>query len=264
VLAAVSVKRLPDLNGRDEYRFRTASIRITPPPAWIPGDFIGQAMKRGGLPDEVSLLDAELTAQVAAAFAAHPWVAEVVSVRKSSAGLDVELRYRKPAALVQVKAGLYPIDANGVLLPPEDFAAGDVSQYPVIQNVQSVPTGPAGGDWGDEAISGAARLAEALAPHWKQFGLQSIRVPTLTTATVSADALVYDLLTTGGTRIVWGRAPGSGHPGELSTEQKIGRLQQYLADFQSFEHPRGPYEIDIRHWQEITRRPLEGREPSRR
>ena len=61
-------------------------------------------------------------------------------------------------------------------------------------------------------------------------------------------------------KVVWGRAPGSGHPGELTAVQKIGRLRKYLDEFGGYAQPRGPYEIDIRHWQEITRRPLNPRQ----
>ena len=50
--------------------------------------------------------------------------------------------------------------------------------------------------------------------------------------------------------------PGKHYPGELTGEQKLGRVQKYLAEFASFERPAGPYEIDIRHWEEISRRPL--------
>ena len=65
-----------------------------------------------------------------------------------------------------------------------------------------------------------------------------------------------ELLAMGGSKIVWGRPPGNDHPGELEATQKIRRLEKYLADFGDYGKPSGPYEIDIRHWQEISRRPL--------
>jgi hypothetical protein len=42
----------------------------------------------------------------------------------------------------------------------------------------------------------------------------------------------------------------------LTSSQKLARLEKYVAEFGAFDRPTGPYEIDIRHWQEITRRPL--------
>ena len=83
-------------------------------------------------------------------------------------------------------------------------------------------------------------------------------------AEVKIEELQYQILTRDGSRILWGRAPGTHHPGELSAEQKIGRLTQYLADFGTFRPPQGPLEIDIRHWQEITQRRLSSLETRRR
>jgi hypothetical protein len=63
-------------------------------------------------------------------------------------------------------------------------------------------------------------------------------------------------LSKGGSHIIWGHAPGTGHPGELSTKQKIGRLDEYVKRFGGFDRPHGPYRIDIRHWRDISRTPL--------
>ena len=249
--------RLPVLAEREEYQFETAQIEITPPPRDVPPDIVDQVLSRAKVPKTVSLLDEELTEKIAKAFAAHPWVAEVVSVRKSfPPQVQVELKYREPVAMVEVAGGMYPIDADSVLLPPEDFSMADTRRYPVLRGVQTQPQGPAGVRWGDTVVEQAAKIAVALQPYWKELHLQAVIVPKRTRAKEKADRLKFQLGTVGGSRILWGRAPGSKHPGELSTEKKIGRLRKYLKDFGRFDQPDGPYEIDIRHWQEITRRPL--------
>jgi len=172
------------------------------------------------------------------------------------ARVDVALRYRRPVAMVEVKGGLFPVDADGVLLPPADFSVSEARRYPLIQNVHSTPQGPAGTNWGDIVVSAGARLTAVLKPYWKRFHLAAVRVPNRTRANTTINDLVLELLTVRGSRIIWGRVPGSKHPGELSTERKIGRLEKYLTDFGGFDRPHGPYEIDIRHWREISRRPL--------
>ena len=172
------------------------------------------------------------------------------------ARLVVRLEFRKPVAMVEVKQGLYPVDARGLLLPPKGFSASDARRFPLIRGILSTPHGPAGTPWGDVALVGGAGLADILAPYWQDLGLQAIVVPKLQQADADFEELVYELLTPHGTRIIWGRAPGSAHPGELATEQKVGRLQEYRTDFGGFDQPHGPYEIDIRHWREMTRRPL--------
>ena len=71
-----------------------------------------------------------------------------------------------------------------------------------------------------------------------------------------ADEAIYELRTVGGSHIIWGRAPDSDHPGELTYQQKIGRLEDYATRNGGFSDEHGPYEIDIRHWHEISRQPL--------
>ena len=244
---------------------RTSEIVFSNPPNWVAQDLLQQVIERAGLPQEVSLLEDGLAEEIAKAFELHPWVEEVIFVRKSiPARLEVELSYRRPVAMVQGVQGMYPVDGSGTLLPPADFSVADTKRYPVIQNVKSTPRGAAGTNWGDLNVVAAARLADTLAVHWQEFGLVAIRVPRPRKVQVTFDDLIYELVTAGGSTIIWGRVPGSNHPGELSAEQKIGRLKKYLTDFGSFDHPHGPYEIDIRHWQEISRRPLSARDSGTR
>lgn len=249
------LRRVPDLRRRDEYFVAARGIEISPsPPAWIPSTFVEDVLAGA---ERLSVLDSGVNETIARAFAKHPWVERVVRVEKMfPARVLVELDFRKPVAMVVVKQGLYPVDAGGTLLPPGDFEPSHARQYPLIRGVLSTPHGPAGTPWGDVAVVGAANLAETLAEHWSDLELQSILVPKIEQADVDADSLIYELQTPGGTRIVWGRAPGTAHPGELATEQKVGRLLSYRTDFGGFDQPHGPYEIDIRHWQEISRRPL--------
>lgn len=255
---------LPDLSKRDEYRITAADVQVTPPPRWVPENFVSQALESGGLPREMSLLDDTLVRRVAESFRRHPWVADVVLVKKSAAdGVAVELKYRQPVAMVAVPEGFYPVDAQGILLPPGDLSAADARRFPLIQNVTSRPAGSAGANWGDPAVLGAAKLAAVLQESpsgrdagWKRFQLAAIRLGRSSGSATSLDDTILELATEGGSRIIWGRPPGTGHPGELTVEQKIGRLDRYVHDYGGFDQPHGPYEIDIRHWQEISRRSL--------
>lgn len=262
LLVAIAVvpqiwKRMPSPADRSEYRLAVERIEITPMPRHVPVDLVEQVAKRSNLPETLSLLDENVAKQIALAFERHPWVAEVVEVRKSyPAKIEVELKFRSPAAMVAVPGGLYPIDPNGVLLPPIDFSVADTKLYPVVRGVQSPPPAAEGTRWRDPAVIGAAQLAELLRPNWKKLDLAAIRLPQRQRSGLKPGDLSFELETRGGSRILWGRAPASDNPGELKPEQKIGRLQKYLADFGSFDAPHGPYEIDIRHWQEISRRPL--------
>lgn len=253
---------LPDLSGRGEYRLEVANITVTPAPRWVSKELVAQTVAQLGRGENLSLLDETLVDDLAAAFGRHPWVEKVSRVRLTATGVDVDLTYRKPVAMVQLKQGLYPIDVRGVLLPPEDFSPADVKHFPIISNIKSTPQGPAGTAWGDETIVGAAQLAETVGPHWQEFNLEAIVAPERTNANMSVDDMIYEFATTGGSRIVWGRAPGVDHPGELTEEQKIGRLQEYVAKYGRFDQAHGPYRIEIHHWREISRRPLSAQKPA--
>jgi len=259
VLGPWVLNQLPDIEERAEYQLPFQQIQLEPPlPAVLPADFLEQVRHRGQFPDELSLLDDDLPAKLAAAFGSHPWVAEVVSVRNVYPALvTVELTYRRPVALVQVPDGFYAIDQQGVLLPPSDFDAADLQRYLTVTGVQSSPRGAAGRNWGDPAVVAAAELADFIGLRWKTLGLAAIAIPKAAVTATEAHDQILELSTTGGSRILWGRAPGTKHPGELTAEQKLGRLEKYLAEFGGFDCPQGPYEIDIRHWQEISRKPLE-------
>jgi hypothetical protein len=170
--------------------------------------------------------------------------------------VQVRVEYRRPVALVVVRGGMYPVDGRGVLLPPEDFAAQDSVRLIPVHGVSSTPAAPAGRLWNDPAVLAAADLAFYLGSRWRDLQLTAIIVGQPPNASAKAAEIPLELETVGGSRILWGRMPGTQFPGELTGEQKLGRVQKYLAEFASFQHPAGPYEIDIRHWEEISRRPM--------
>lgn len=277
-------KHVPDLRTRPEYRLKLSAIHTNKAPSFVPPNLVAQVLDRArwaedlpwleGEADELDVLHDELLPQMANAFAAHPWVKAVVRVRRSiPARLDVELVYRQPVAMVQLQEWLYPVDRDGVTLPAEDFSAAQARGYPLITNVVSTPQGASGLPWGDEVVEHAAQLAAILVrrpegddavTYWSQFGLAEIRVPRRDRADVSADELNFQLITQGGSRVIWGRPPATDHPGELEVDQKIGRLE-YLMRLGGLDLPHGPYEYDIRHWQDITRHPISSAEsPPRR
>ncbi len=267
LLIPVVIRRLPNLNDRPEYHVGPDQVIVTKPPRWIPPDLTKQVFERAGLSQHESLQDPSLSERVAAAFHTHPWIQKVVSVRKSfPARVHVEVIYREPVAMVRGIDGHYPIDRFGILLPARDFSDSDVDRFPVIERVASVPVGKLGEPWGDPVVAGAAELAAVLNKHregkcwWKDLDLASILVPRRVALTDSSDELQYELRTTGGSEILWGRGPSSPHPGELTVAQKLQRLSDFQNDYGGFDDPHGPYQIDIRPWQGIQRGVL-AREP---
>ena len=108
---------------------RVDQISVTQQPTWIKADVRGEAFRDGSL-GELSSLDHELAYKVFRAFEFHSWVAKVNRVNKGPKGrVDVDLRYRRPVAWVEIpssmsprdESGILPIDAEAVLLPVTDF-----------------------------------------------------------------------------------------------------------------------------------------------
>ena len=251
------VQRLPNLNSRPEYRLETRNIRIIPEPASpVPADLLDQVRSQNNLPREMSVLDPQLCKTIAAAFARHPWVAHVNSVKQSfPAAVTVEVEFRKPVAMVQVQGGRLPIDNAGTILPSEDFSVEDVSRYPLIRLEGGANMSRGQGRITEPGLLGAAQVAELLATRWSKLELDAIELPRNPGTTKKPADVILQLHSKSGSIILWGRAPGTDHPGELTASQKVARLEKYLKEFGGFDRPSGPYEIDIRHWQEITRRP---------
>ena len=254
ILGPRLAKSLPEIGNRPEYQLRTTDIQVTEIPQWVPRDLVAQVAPQAGIKPTRSVLDERLTSDLANAFGQHPWVEKVIKVSKSvPARVEIDLVYRRPVAMVEVSTGLLPVDGTGVLLPPTAFSTADAQRYPLITLPKSSPSGAVGTSWGDPQVIAAARLAAVLLPHWQDFRLTAIEIPAGIDGRAPLAELVFQLQTQGGSRIVWGRAPGVIYPLELSADQKIGRLEECLTRFGGFDQPDGPYEIDIRHFQEITR-----------
>lgn len=233
-----------------EYFLNPEHIHITPKPDWVQGDVTAEVVRDGGLAG-LSILDKQLTVKVAQAFAKHRWVEEVTRVSKHHpAQVVVELVYRRPVAMVEVtlndQPGLLPIDVNGALLPPHDFQPDQTRQYLRVSAPQAAPAGPVGTPWGDPRVHGAARIAAILLDHWRKLGLHRIVPSTPAADMAQTDQITYDLLTRGGSRIIWGKAPDPQNAADLAAaRKKISKLLTYIETSGPLDSAKGPVELDI-------------------
>jgi hypothetical protein len=204
-------------------------IRITEPPPFVRTNIV-KAVYRDTAMEGLSLLDRQATAKIASAFSMHPWVRNVMSVRKLPGGtIDVRLEYRTPVAMVLVfkpdpadsRPHFLPVDGDGVLLPSEEFAAAETRQYLYIEVAGVFTTNHYGTPFGDRRVEAAARLAEILAPYREQTRLRSIGVHGDPRQT---EIPQLELTTHGGTSFYWGSPPGLEPPGEATVEMKLRKL----------------------------------------
>jgi hypothetical protein len=210
--------------GSPHYTIDPRTIEVTEQPKWIRSDVKAEVLRDGSLDQPLNLLDDSLPERVSKAFTLHPWVAQVTSVRKRAGkGLEVELLYRRPVCMVEVPGGLYPVDADGVLLPTADFTPQDASHYPRLTGIQTVTEGPVGTRWQDACVQGAAQIAALLADDWAALGLARIS-PLAGGPAAAGDELSFVLYSQSGASIVWGAATSAGDS-EPTGEDKLARLK---------------------------------------
>jgi len=256
---------LPTIARHPQFQITAANVHVTPPPHWIRTDVKAEVLRDSGLLGHLSVIDdhQRLQQRVRDAFAFHPWVAAVGKITINlPASLDVELRYRQPVAAVEAvdraTVSYLPIDATGVRLPDTDFSDYERRSLPRISGVSGLPS--VGEHWADDRVTSAATLAAKLADVWSQLRLVEI-IPSMH-AEVRGDASYYafEIMTSGGTRIVWGAPPGrEQNAGESPFDAKRQRLLDYAAGPGQLDSIDGPASVDVR--SELVVSPRTARRP---
>jgi hypothetical protein len=235
---------------RSEFRLAAESIDVTPQPPWIRTDVTADVFRDGAL-SRLTALDREVTGKVARAFALHPWVANVTRVSKHHPRrILVQLEYRRPVAMVEVpfhdRGGLFPVDPQGVLLPPTDFDEQQARDYLRVSAGDTWPAGPVGTPWGDQRVTGAAQIADAIGPAWKELALYRIVIREEGGVGRRAADPLYELRTRRDTRITWGSAPGREGAGEPSAQDKVARLISFVQTNGTLDHSSAALDLDLR------------------
>ena len=253
----------PSVIYRDRYLLSAERISISPLPEWITSDIRSQVVQRSGLDRRLSVLDAGFMQVVEDAFVLHPWVESVDQIIKSyPPGVQVDLTYRQPVAVVEmaVRQGIQfvPVDKQAVHLPSGDVPEIRKRYLPRIGGIVARP--PEGQKWSDQRVTGAVELAQQLADHWEEFHLVDILPSTRPEIRGEHRFYVFDLITRGGTRIVWGPSPAMKIPGEDELQKKLNRLRQCVASHGTLDSARGPKIVNVRHQLMIT--PREAKKPN--
>lgn len=198
------------------------SIELRGVAPWVRADVRTEALRDASLDVGLPLDDPELVRRLARAFAMHPWVREVTSVTvRHPAAADVAIRCREPVAMVAVPGGLLAVDAEGVVLPSDDFTPESAAAFPRVAGIASGPQGAVGFPWGDPVVEEAAAVAAAIGPDWKPLALVGCRV-----APAAPDAArAWELFDDEGRTIRFGSAPGRERTGEPTAAVKIARLR---------------------------------------
>jgi hypothetical protein len=228
-----------------EYVVGPQEVIITPLPDWIHSDIRSEVFRNASLDGPLSIMDDDLAERIRNAFSLHPWIGKVHNVTKHHpARVEVELVYRRPICMVEIRGDLLPVDIQGVLLPRGDFSPIEAGRYPRLVGIKTVPAGTVGESWGDPRVVGGVEIAAALGDAWDELKLSQI-VPSGPLNTGIAESPTYTLVTCGGKQIPWGRPPSAEALGELPAAAKVARLKEYAAEHGTLDYRGGSPELDF-------------------
>jgi hypothetical protein len=236
----------PIVAGRDRYLVPAERITISPPPEWLVADVRQQVVHASGLDMRLSLLDPDVFEAAKHAFALHPWVKSIDRVEKKfPPGLHLEVAYREPLAVVETARGeLLPVDGAGSHLPASDVPLIRRKYLPRIIGIVGQP--PEGQRWEDPRLQGAVEIVTSLGEHWEPLHLESITPRARPEIRGEQQFFVYDLVTRGGTQVIWGASPHARAPGEARFVEKLQRLQKCVQEYGPLDSVKAPGRVDVR------------------
>jgi hypothetical protein len=211
-----------DLRQQGTYRVAFAEIECTPPDGLSRVSFLNEVQYLEGLPEELPLLNPQLSEQLSHAFAAHPWVERVRGVEiNPPRQIRVDLVYRTPVLSVSLSPARDPqglprtraVDRHGVLLP----LVHRQEPLPLFITPVDLPEEGPGKRWGDERVQAAAATLALLRPHLAGLGLADCQVE------VKEEGIH---LHTGQVHLLWGNPPGKEAPEEPPAATKLAYLKQ--------------------------------------
>ncbi len=220
-------------------------VAVPQQPDWIASDVMAEVFRAATRDGPLYLWQERLSEQLADAFRQHPWVAKVHQVRKSyPTRIEVQLQWRRPVCMVWWQDRRLAVDEEGTLLPEMQLAPTDLQKYPHLFGAFVPPPRVPGLRWQDVHVLEGVQVAAALLPLWEKLHLAAIQAAPLPTG--ASAQTIYELLTQGGRRIIWGLGPSSQHSAEPTIPDKIARLQRYVQQYGSLDSPQGTQTLDLR------------------
>jgi hypothetical protein len=223
-----------DLSATPEYQVLTDSMRVEPLP-WMTAAVVAELDLRAldpTFPDTFSLLDKSVAPRIAAAYESSPWIESVERIVKhdprvdsGTPPLEVFLKFRRPAAFIEVRDGFLLVDSQGVRLPGAYGAPHVGAVDLMIVRGVTVPPPEVGRKWDDPALAAGVRVAEAVNARQKTFKLAYIDVSNVG-GRVNPRASEVSLVTEQNTQIKWGMAPT--HQAALLQEKTPEEKVAYL------------------------------------
>ena len=220
-----------------DYLLTTQKIEIPEPPSWVdldPRELILSAEKN------TSILDPQLVSTTAKEVKRMPFVDQIHSISKSKSGLEIELSYRRPVAIVLINSDTMPgmiknntriklaVDRNGIVMPKR---LSETPKLPIISvpfPVKRQTQLNTWSDWPDQRVRDAAKISQ----HFAGRDLGVFRVVTSQKPGKLKQEQPFELWSVSGvygTRIIWGVEPDSQGGKEATVQQKLTAINDLIA-----------------------------------
>ena len=229
------------------YQLTEDRVRINSAPQWAKVDLKRLLLEVPAGQEPPSILDTDVVSRTATTLQSVGWVEQVNQVRKSADGLDIDVRYRVPVGIVELNhttvpgwdrsktAQVMPIDSRGTVMPPEILQHIEPPRISVF-NPQSLNLIRPWTVWRDDRVIDAAAIINQIGSRAQALGVY--RVMTMRSSRqMSASQIPFELWPKkkGGTKLVWGNAPGKEVTGEASAKAKLEALMRFVSHHGSLE-----------------------------
>jgi len=240
----------------EEFRLTEEKIQLTTPPDWVSDNLrqiVISGISQSAGNNSASILNTNLVARTADVMKSVGYVERVKSVHKSKTGLEIDVIYREPIALVELsqhtfpyewptrfrgKDILLPVDRLGVVMPESLGAGLELPRIMVVYPVAS-PTVASPNefeklvtwdDWPDDRIKDAAAISALFEKSADAIGVARVmtrRKPDQQ----GVSQISYELWPDSGAQVIWGNAPGKESQGEAKAEAKISALEDFVLQY---------------------------------
>tara|TARA_B100000519_G_scaffold77710_1_gene67107 strand:- start:3822 stop:4688 length:867 start_codon:yes stop_codon:yes gene_type:complete len=238
-----------EIAGRSDQQVSLENVVLVPEqPEWVKSSLKEQIIGQYEL-DKLLLDDEELVEQFAAAFELDSHVEEVVRIEKRVNHIRVEVTYRVPVAMVEVKVDeqrfVFPVDRSAVVMQTNDFDEADLGEFLRLVSDYSKPKGNSGTPWGDPIITAGAAIANSLNDiAWKAMGLY--RIYSIAENDGSNRLYYVNLKNDENIRVLWGNPPGEEVSSEASVAEKVTNLEAFFKENSTLSVSSETAEIDLR------------------
>lgn len=209
-------------------------VTLNSPPTFYPTRFV-QDLQQQIADGNPSLLDPQLLKQVVTTVEKHPSVHTVASATKNSQGVQLEIDYRVPVAMLEIVSNrFWIIDQTGTILAADVTAEVAPQRNLNLESILRVELPGLrrfldqrpGQLWQDEVILQAAKISQQIRDRWPSWGVYQL-VCFCPPEQSPHEQAPWELWTRNGAKVIWAN---SAHDDGIPWMTKAEALTRWIAE----------------------------------